>query len=85
MSARFTEAEAAMIDEARGIEDRNAFVRRAVLAATARQTLPAGSADRQAAAVRQNHAAALGDCPHPKARVNKGLCGACGTYVGKQA
>jgi DNA-binding MarR family transcriptional regulator len=22
-------------------------------------------------------------CPHPKARRNKGLCGACGTYVGK--
>lgn len=22
-------------------------------------------------------------CPHPKARVNKGLCGACGTNVGK--
>jgi hypothetical protein len=21
-------------------------------------------------------------CPHPKSRVNKGLCGACGTYVG---
>lgn len=21
-------------------------------------------------------------CPHPKARINKGLCGACGTYVG---
>lgn len=24
-----------------------------------------------------------GECPHPKARVNKGLCGACGTYAGK--
>lgn len=22
-------------------------------------------------------------CPHPKARINKGLCGACGTHVGK--
>lgn len=21
-------------------------------------------------------------CPHPPARVHKGLCGACGTYVG---
>jgi hypothetical protein len=21
------------------------------------------------------------DCPHPKARVNKGLCGACGQHV----
>jgi hypothetical protein len=24
-----------------------------------------------------------GGCPHPKARIHKGLCGACGTYVGK--
>jgi hypothetical protein len=23
-----------------------------------------------------------GPCPHPQARVHKGLCGACGTYVG---
>lgn len=23
------------------------------------------------------------NCPHPKARINKGLCGNCGTYVGK--
>lgn len=23
------------------------------------------------------------DCPHPKARIIKGLCNACGTYVGK--
>ena len=22
------------------------------------------------------------DCPHPRARINKGLCGNCGTYVG---
>ena len=26
--------------------------------------------------------AALEACPHPKARINKGLCGACGTNVG---
>lgn len=23
------------------------------------------------------------ECPHPPARINKGLCGACGRYVGK--
>jgi hypothetical protein len=85
MSGRFTEAEAAEIDAARGIEDRSVFVRRAVLAAVERQQPPAGSTDRQAEAVKQNHAARLGDCPHPKARINKGLCCACGTYVGNQA
>jgi hypothetical protein len=26
--------------------------------------------------------AAQQDCPHPQARVHKGLCGACGTCVG---
>jgi hypothetical protein len=25
---------------------------------------------------------ARADCPHPAARVHRGLCGACGTYVG---
>ena len=25
------------------------------------------------------------DCPHPKARVHKGLCGACGTHAGGKA
>jgi hypothetical protein len=24
------------------------------------------------------------DCPHPRARVHKGLCGACGTHVGER-
>jgi len=85
MSARFTDAEAELIDAARGIEDRNTWLRRAALVAVELQRAPAGCADRQAEAVRQNHAARLGDCPHPKARVNKGLCGACGTYVGNQA
>jgi hypothetical protein len=33
MSARFTEAEAALIDEARGTDDRNTWIRRVALAA----------------------------------------------------
>lgn len=83
MSARFTEAEATQIDEARGIDDRNTWLRRAALAAAERQRPPVASLDRQAEAVRQNRAAAQGDCPpHPKARVHKGLCGACGRAVG---
>lgn len=83
MSARFTEAEAELIDAARGIDDRNTWLRRAALVAVERQRPPAGGADREAQAVNENRRAAQGDCPHPKARVNKGLCGACGTYVGK--
>jgi hypothetical protein len=80
--ARFSEAQAAEIDAARGTMDRSAWVRLAALAAAERQRPPAGHVDRQAQAVRQNRAAANGPCLHPKARINKGLCGACGTYVG---
>jgi hypothetical protein len=84
MSARFTQAETTQIDIARGHEDRSTFVSRAVLAAVERMRPPAGSADRESAAVAENLAAATGECPHPSRRVNKGLCGACGTRVGKQ-
>jgi hypothetical protein len=83
MSARFSESDAAAIDEARGHEERGVWIRRAVLAAVERQRPPEGATDRAAQAVAENLAAARGDCPHPKARVLKGLCGACGTNVGK--
>lgn len=82
MSARFTQAEEAKIDTARGHEDRSTFVRSAVLAAMERAQTPAGSVDRQAEAVTENLAAAAGGCPHHPRRVLKGLCAACGTYVG---
>ena len=79
---KVSEEQATLIDAARGIRDLSAWGRDALLAAAERQHPPAGHVDRQAQAVRQNRAAANGDCPHPKARINKGLCGACGTYVG---
>ncbi len=80
--AKFSEAQAAVIDTARGHMGRSEWLRLAALAAAEQQRPPAGHVDRQAEAVRQNHAAAAGECPHPKARVNKGLCGACGRNVG---
>ena len=82
MSAKFSEAQAAEIDTARGHMDRSEWLRLAALAAAERQRAPAGRVDRQVEAVRENRIAAGSDCPHPKARINKGLCGACGTYVG---
>lgn len=81
--AKFSEAEEAVIDTARGDMNRSEWLRLAALAAAERQRTPAGHVDREAEAVRQNLAAAQGDCGHPKARRNKGLCGACGTYIGK--
>lgn len=86
VSACFTEAEAAAINEARGIEDRATWLRRAALVALERQRPPAGSVDRQAEAVRENLAAMQGAAcpPHPHRRVNKGLCSACGRSVGDE-
>jgi hypothetical protein len=75
--AKVNEAEAAAIDLARGAEDLGTWLRRVALAAAERQQPPGGHAERQ------NQAGAQGDCPHPKARITKGLCNACGTYVGK--
>lgn len=84
MSARFNAEETALIDAARGITDRSEWLRNAALAAAERQRPPAGRPDRMAQAARENLAAAQGDCPHPPARVNDGLCGACGARVGNR-
>ena len=80
--AKFSDDEERVIDAARAAMSRSEWLRLAALAAAERQRPPAGSIDRAAEVVRQNRRAANGDCPHPKARINKGLCGACGTYVG---
>ena len=81
---KLSDSELEAIEAARGSTDRSEWVRLALLAAAERQQPFPGSADRQAGAVRENLAALKGDCPHPSARINKGLCGACGTYVGKR-
>lgn len=79
---KLSDAELEVIETARGHVERSEWVRLTLLAQAERQIPPAGTVDREAGAVRQNLAALRGDCPHPKARINKGLCGACGTYVG---
>lgn len=72
ISARFTAAEAAEIDAARGAAERSPWLRATVLAA-ARGT--AGAPGRA-------QGKGVGQCPpHPRARVHKGLCGACGRAV----
>lgn len=80
--ARLSDTELEVIETARGSMERSEWVRLALLAQTERQRPPAGSVDREAAAARQNPAALAGNCPHSKTRINKGLCGACGTNVG---
>lgn len=72
MSARFTEDEAEAIDAVRGSVERGPWLRilaLAALAAAKRQQPPAG------------RAATKDGCPHPKARVIKGFCHACGKPV----
>jgi hypothetical protein len=65
MSARFSEAEAAMIDEARGTEDRSVFVRRAALAAIERLRSPAEAPARPASAeTKEPKPRAKGPCDH---------------------
>jgi len=78
---KFSEAEAEAIDVARGMATRSQWLRSAALAAAERRS-PAIHLNPPVHALRQVRAAEQGECPHPKARINKGLCGACGTNVG---
>jgi hypothetical protein len=79
---KLSDSELEAVETARGSMERSEWVRLALLVAIERDRPPAGGIDRQAGAVRENLAALKGDCPHPPARINKGLCGACGTNVG---
>ena len=88
MSARFTDAEAAQIDAARGATDRSVWLRQAALASLgakepaqvktgARRGAKPAAAPPEPPLPRPKKA--TGECPpHPKGRVNKGFCGACG-------
>jgi hypothetical protein len=52
------------------------------VAAAPRQGTTTAPAPAPVAAVQHQPQRAGKNCPHPRARINKGLCGACGTYVG---
>lgn len=68
---QLTEAQAGKLDGVRGRKTRVSYATAALIAAIA----AAGAAEQERMA-RPSDA-----CPHPKARVHKGLCGACGTNV----
>ncbi len=73
VTVRLSETEAAEVDAARGTFGREAWMRAAVLAA-ARERAAQQKAKRDPKA-----------CPpHPKRRVIRGLCGACGRAVGDE-
>jgi hypothetical protein len=95
ISAKFSDGELAEINAARGSVPPGTWLREAALAylrpsrrrvpekrgqVAPPRVPPAPVSDRLPKAP----PVAGGGCPHPPARINKGLCGACGTYVGKK-
>ena len=82
MAAKFTPAEAAIIDTARGEVNRSEWLRTVALAAAGQPVgarAPAGKPGPPPGRVPFREPT---PCPHPKARVHKSFCGACGTHVG---
>jgi hypothetical protein len=93
---RLSEDESARADSARGELDRSAWIRGFILGAIGPprevpaelgivDARPADPVQAVQAVMRQlpERRPAARDCPHPKTRVMKGLCQACGTYVGR--
>lgn len=89
---KVSEAEAALVDAARGELTRSAFGRAALLAAVSgeapRPARPAPQRQRVAEPVSSSLPVltepAAEPCKHPKARVLKGQCRVCFEYVGKR-
>lgn len=83
VSFRLTGAEAEQLDQQRGKATRSDWAREVLLARLRGKEDQASVALPPMPRVRVPGIDATGqDCPHPKARNMKGLCGACGTYVG---
>ena len=90
---KLSEGEAAAADKARGGVPRSEWGRSLIIAALAFAERPDPARPRRAAPrlpseAEKDAARTIGrrmngeQCPHPKARVIKGYCGACGTHVG---
>ena len=86
LAAKFTPAEAAIIDTARGEVNRSEWLRTVALAAAGSPVnLPVGAhapAGRTGSPPGRVPFREPPPCPHPKARVHKNFCGACGSRVG---
>ena len=88
MAAKVSEQTADAVDGARGDQTRSAWLQDAIgmkLSTTAKPAVrnPASAQEsrRTAGWLPARARPAASECPHPKARVHKGLCGACGTAV----
>jgi hypothetical protein len=75
MAAKVSEPVAAAVDAARGMQTRSAWIQDAIAAKLAGEV-------KTAPAVPARAVSAPYVCPHPKARVIKGRCWACGASVG---
>lgn len=77
VNVRLTSAEAAAVDRARGTSKRETFLRAAGLAVARAQ-----AAEKKPGFLEVPEPKACP--PHPKRRVLRGLCGACGRNVGDE-
>jgi hypothetical protein len=77
LALRVTTEKAAAIDDARGSLTRAAWLEQLVDDALSRKQEPDSGRSRKQEPVPRD-----GKCSHPTARRSKGLCMACGTYVG---
>lgn len=75
-----SDAERDLIDSVRGDLKRGPWIRQAALQVARGELVPKNSGIQESPAGDARESA----CPHPAARVHKGLCGACGTYVGSK-
>jgi len=82
MGAKFSDTEAEAVDLARGDTSRSEWLRTVALAAAGKPVgarAPAGKPGSPPGRVPFREPE---PCSHPKARVHKNFCGACGTHVG---
>ena len=86
MGAKFSDTEAEAVDLARGDTSRSEWLRTVALAAAGKPVnLPVGArapAGQPGPPPGRVPFREPEPCPHPKARVHKSFCGACGSHVG---
>jgi hypothetical protein len=85
MGAKFSDAEVEAVDLARGDTSRSEWLRTAALAAAGKPARSPAGKPVNLPDVRPPGRVPFREpvpCSHPKARVHKNFCGACGSHVG---
>jgi len=82
MGAKFSDTEVEAVDLARGDTSRSEWLRTVALAAAGKPVGARAPAGQPGSPPGRVPFRAPEPCPHPKARVHKNFCGACGSRVG---